>query len=163
MPSPPYPRGSCRERGTAWFGEPLKAAEINSESSEVWLHCVYNTLESNMYCRSVVLTSLLLLSATSGASAAVPNRIVGLLGPAVGYMLSQSDLCKWGMSDRIRRAYDDAFTALGMTQAQRVATWDQALATQQRLADVPGAAKDRMRAETCTDAAHERVERELQD
>jgi hypothetical protein len=116
-----------------------------------------------MHCRAVVLTSLLVLSATSGARAAVPDRIVGLLGPAVGYLLSQSDLCQWGMSDRIRKAYDGAFTAIGMTEAQRMAAWDQASATQGRLGDVPGEAKDRMRTETCTGAARERVEHDLRD
>jgi hypothetical protein len=48
-----------------------------------------------------------------------------------------------------------------MTQAQRAAAWAEASATQRRLADVPGAAKDRMKAETCTSAARERAERGL--
>jgi hypothetical protein len=46
-----------------------------------------------------------------------------------------------------------------MTQTGRAAAWDEASATQRRLADVPGEAKDRMKAETCTSAARERVER----
>ena len=33
----------------------------------------------------------------------MPNSIVALLGPSIGYMLSQSDLCQWGLADRITK------------------------------------------------------------
>lgn len=113
--------------------------------------------------RTILLAALLAFAATPGARAAVPDRITTLLGPSVGYLLSQDELCRWSMGERIRKAYDESFVALGMTQAQRSQAWNQATATQQRLAAVPAEARDRMRADTCTSAARERVEGELRD
>jgi hypothetical protein len=113
--------------------------------------------------RTILLAGVLVAAAATRADAAVPDRIVSLLGPSVGYLLSQSDLCQWGLGDRIRKAYDDGFAAIGMTQAQRSSAWDQASATQRRLAEVPAEAREHMKADTCTSAARERVERDLRD
>ena len=105
-----------------------------------------------------VLVSLLAVSSVGAADAATPNSIAALLGPSVGYMLSQSDLCQWGLADRIRKTYQRDFGAAGMTAAQQASAWEQAAATQKRMADIPGTAKDRMKADTCSAADRERVE-----
>ena len=37
----------------------------------------------------------------SAACAVVPNSIASLLGPSIGYLMAQSDLCGWNLNDRI--------------------------------------------------------------
>ena len=110
---------------------------------------------------AVALASLLATSAVAGADAAVPNSIVALLGPSIGYMLSQSDLCQWGLADRIHKTYQDDFQAIGMTAAQQTTAWEQAAATQKRMTALPVDAKDRMKVDTCAASARQRVEHDL--
>jgi hypothetical protein len=111
----------------------------------------------------VSLAALLVLATAPAAQAAVPQRVVPLLGSSVGYLFSQSDLCRWDLSDRIKGSYQDAFRTMGMTRAQQAVAWEQAAATQQRMADLPAEAKERMRADTCTAASRSRVEHDLAD
>jgi hypothetical protein len=65
----------------------------------------------------------------SAVHAAAPNPVVALLGPAVGYLLSQSDLCEWGLTEKITRTFKSGFGAIGMTAAQQATAWKQAAAT----------------------------------
>jgi hypothetical protein len=43
--------------------------------------------------------------AVSAAGAAVPNPIASLLGPSIGYLQAQSELCGWNLKDKIRATY----------------------------------------------------------
>ena len=112
---------------------------------------------------TAVLGGLLFAAGTTAVKAEVPKPIVALLGPSIGYLLSQSDLCQWGLTDKIRATYRNGFTAIGMTEAQQSAAWAQAAEAQRRMADLPADAKERMKADTCTAVARERVEHELGD
>ncbi|HEY5329327.1 MAG TPA: hypothetical protein VIJ79_05545 [Acidobacteriaceae bacterium] len=113
---------------------------------------------------SVIAVAALLpaLSATT-SHAEVPNSIAKLLGPAVGYLLSQSDLCQWGLTGDIEKTYRNGFKTMGMTAAQQASTWSQAVARRKALADLPASAKARMKADTCTPALRARVEGDLAD
>ena len=99
----------------------------------------------------------------SAASAAVPNSIAALLGPSVGYLMGQSDLCGWGLNDRIRATYQKDFAQIGMTDAQQSAAWQQAQARQSKLASLPPKAQDGMKAGICTSAARAELEKQLAD
>jgi hypothetical protein len=103
------------------------------------------------------------LLAAPSAEARVPNQIVTLLGPSVGYLLSQSDLCQWGLADKIKTTYRDGFKTIGMTAAQQSTAWEQAAEAQKRMVNLPADAKDRMKADTCSPAARGRVEHDLGD
>jgi hypothetical protein len=109
----------------------------------------------------VSLASLLAMSAATAAHAEVPNPIAALLGPSVGYLLFESDLCGWGLTDKIKKTYQDGFKTIGMTAAQQTTAWQQAADTQQRMAGIPPDAKANMKADTCTAAAREHVEHDL--
>ena len=41
--------------------------------------------------------------ALTPANAEVPTAITAVLAPGVGYLLAQSDLCKWGLAEKMRR------------------------------------------------------------
>jgi hypothetical protein len=105
-----------------------------------------------------ILAGLLASSTVRAAVAATPNSIVAVLGPSVGYMLSQSDLCQWNLADRIRKTYQRDFAAIGMTAAQQTSAWEQAAETQKHMTEIPPDAKDRMKADTCSPAERTRVE-----
>jgi hypothetical protein len=62
----------------------------------------------------------------SAAGAAVPNSITSLLGPSIGYLMGQSDLCGWNLNDRIRATFKKDLAQIGMTDAQLAAVWQQA-------------------------------------
>jgi hypothetical protein len=109
---------------------------------------------------SFVLAGLMTLTAAT-ANAAVPSPIVALLGPSVGYLLSQSDLCQWGLNDKITKTYQAGYKTIGMTAAQKAAAWEQAAATQERLTGLSAEAREHMKADTCTPAARARVEKNL--
>jgi hypothetical protein len=108
-----------------------------------------------------IAVATLLVLAASPAGAAVPNSVTALLGPSVGYLLSQSDLCHWNLTERIRETYQHGFKEIGMTSAQQAVVWEEAKAHQMALAGVPAEAKARMKVETCTSAFRARVERDL--
>ena len=95
--------------------------------------------------------------------AEVPNSVAALLGPGVGYLLSQSDLCQWDLTAKIEKTYQDGFKAIGMTAAQQASAWSQAAASRKDLADLPAEAKTRMKADTCTPASRARVEKDITD
>ncbi len=97
------------------------------------------------------------------AGAEVPNSITSLLGPSVGYLLGQSDLCQWDLTDRIEKTYKASFQAIGMTPAQQTAAWAQAKARRNGLNGMPAAAKERMKADTCTPEFRARIEQNLRD
>jgi hypothetical protein len=101
--------------------------------------------------------------AVSAAGAAVPNSVAVLIGPDIGYLMSQSDLCQWGMSAKVQATYQQAFRTMGMTVAQQAAAWDQAKARQADLAKLPADAKARMKADTCTPEAKAHFEHNLAD
>jgi hypothetical protein len=97
------------------------------------------------------------------AGAAVPNSIASLLGPSIGYLMAQSDLCGWGLNDKIRATYQKDFAQIGMTDAQQSAAWQQAQARQAKLTSLPSKAKDGMKAGICTSAARAELEQQLAD
>jgi hypothetical protein len=94
---------------------------------------------------------------------AAPNSVAVLLGPSIGYLLAQSDLCQWDISAKIRKTYDASFKAIGMTDAQQAAAWAQAAERQKVLAGLNNAAKAKMKADTCTPAKRQKVEQDLTD
>jgi hypothetical protein len=99
----------------------------------------------------------------SAASAAVPNSIASLLGPSIGYLMGQSDLCEWNLNDRIRATYQKDFAQIGMTDGQQAAAWQQAQARETKLTSLPPKAKDGMKAGICTSAARAEFEQQLAD
>ncbi len=78
--------------------------------------------------RYVIVTVILSALAAAPAKADAPNSIVSLLGPAVGYLLGQSDLCEWGLNDKIEQTYKASFQAIGMSAAQQASAWEKAKA-----------------------------------
>ncbi len=106
---------------------------------------------------------LLAGAAVSAAGAAVPNSIASLLGPSIGYLQAQSELCGWNLNDRIRATYQKDFAQIGMTDAQQSATWQQAQARKAKLTGLPEKAKDGMKAGICTSAARAEIEQLLAD
>ena len=101
--------------------------------------------------------------AVSAAGAAVPNPIASLLGPSIGYLQAQSELCGWNLKDKIRATYQKDFAQIGMTDAQQSAAWEQAQARETKLTSLPPDAKDGMKAGVCTSAARAELERQLAD
>jgi hypothetical protein len=97
------------------------------------------------------------------AGAEAPNSITSLLGPSVGYLLGQSDLCQWDLTNKIEKTYKASFQAIGMTAAQQTAAWARAKIRQNGLISMPAEAKERMKAETCTPAFRARIEQDLHD
>jgi hypothetical protein len=91
----------------------------------------------------------------------VPNPVVAVLGPSIGYLLAQSELCQWALTEKVRTTYQEAFKQIGMTPEQQATAWAQAVVHQKRLAEIPAEAQARMKAETCTSEAHGRFERDL--
>jgi hypothetical protein len=101
--------------------------------------------------------------AVSSSAAAVPNSIASLLGPSIGYLQAQSELCGWNLNDRIRATYQKDFAQIGLTEAQQSAAWQQAQAREAKLTSLPPEAKDGMRAGICTSDARAELERQLAD
>jgi hypothetical protein len=99
----------------------------------------------------------------SAAGAAVPNSIASLLGPSIGYLMAQSDLCGWDLNDKIRATYEKDFAQIGMTEAQQSAVWEQAQAREGKLTSLPPEAKDGMKAGICTSAARAELGQQLGD
>jgi hypothetical protein len=110
---------------------------------------------------SVVVGGLLVALAVARADAAVPNSITALLGPSIGYLLGQSDLCGWNLNDRIHTTYRNAFQQLGMTEAQKTAVWSDAKARETRLSALPQQAKAGMKANICTSSSRAQLEQDL--
>jgi hypothetical protein len=108
---------------------------------------------------AVLLTGL----TVSAAVAAVPNSTASLLGPSVGYLMGQSDLCGWSLNDKIRATYQKDFAQIGMTDAQQSAAWREAQERETKLTSLPAKAKDGMKAGICTSAARAEVEKQLAD
>jgi hypothetical protein len=93
--------------------------------------------------------------------AAAPDSITSLLGPSVGYLLAQSDLCGWSLNDRIRAVYDKGFQEIGMTEAQQTAVWAEAKARETKLTTLPEKAIAGMKADICTSDMRAQLERQL--
>jgi hypothetical protein len=91
----------------------------------------------------------------------VPNPVTALLGPRLGYVLAQSDLCGWNLADRITATYQADFKATGLTPAQETAVWNDAAASRKALTGLAPAARTRMKAGICTPAARAELERSL--
>jgi hypothetical protein len=99
--------------------------------------------------------------APAPARADAPKPIVSVLGPAVGYLLGQSDLCGWNLTDKIETTYKAGFNAIGLSADQQASVWTQAKARRDGMAGMPPAAQSRMKAETCTDAFRARFEQDM--
>ena len=113
---------------------------------------------------AIVIAGLALpLLASAPAKADAPNAIVSLLGPGVGYLLGQSDLCQWGLTDKIEQTYKASFKIIGLSAAQEAAVWTQAKARRDGMAGMPSEAQARMKADTCTDAFRMRFEQDLKN
>ncbi len=110
---------------------------------------------------SAATSGLLVALAVARADAAVPNSITVLLGPAIGYLLGQSDLCGWNLNDRIRTTYQNDLQQLGMTETQKATVWSDAKARETKLNALPAQAKAGMKAGVCTSAMRAEIEREL--
>ena len=110
----------------------------------------------------IALAGLLPVLAATPTKAA-PNSVAVLLGPSIGYLLAQSDLCQWDISAKMRKTYDASFKAIGMTDAQQAAAWAQAAERQKVLAGLNNAAKAKMKTDTCTPAKRQKVEQDLTD
>lgn len=106
----------------------------------------------------IVPATLLAISVVGAANADTPASIVAVMGPSVGYMLSQNDLCQWDLGDQIRKTYQRDFAAIGMTPQQQSNAWEQASDTQKRMAAIPADGKARMKVDTCTTAEHTRLQ-----
>jgi len=111
----------------------------------------------------IIFIAMLSALAAVPAKADVPNSVVSLLGPSVGYLLGQSDLCEWGLNDKIEQTYKASFQAIGMSAAQQTAAWDMAKARRAGLAGMPADGKARMKADTCTPAFRARFEQDMKD
>ena len=59
-------------------------------------------LENIVRFAAITLAGLLTVTAMTTARAEVPRPIATLLGPAVGDQLFESDLCGWGLTDKIK-------------------------------------------------------------
>jgi hypothetical protein len=112
---------------------------------------------------SPVVGALLAGLTVSAAGAAVPNSIAALLGPSIGYLMGQSDLCGWSLNDRIRATYQKDFAQIGMSDAQQATAWQQAQARETKLTSLPPKAKDGMKAGICTSSARAELEKQLAD
>jgi hypothetical protein len=97
------------------------------------------------------------------AWAAVPNSVVALLGPSLGGLLGQDDLCGWGLAGRIETTYRNDFKSIGLTDAQAAAVWAEAHGRQAEMAKIPADGQARMKAEMCTAAGRQQFERKLAD
>jgi hypothetical protein len=119
-------------------------------------------VENAMRFAVIALTGLLPVLAATPTEAA-PNSVAVLLGPSIGYLLAQSDLCQWDISAKIKKTYEASFKAIGMTDAQQAAAWRQAADRQKELTSLPDATKTKMKAGTCTPGIRQQVERDLTD
>ena len=90
---------------------------------------------------TIAVVTLLPALAATPAGAAVPNSITALLGPTLGYLLAQSDLCQWDLSGKIETTYRSDFKTMGMTAAQQTTAWTQATARRKALAELPADVK----------------------
>jgi hypothetical protein len=79
----------------------------------------------------------------------LPQPVTALIGPGIGYLLAQSDLCQWDMNGQIKAAYQNSFNEMGLSAAQQATIWQAAAARQKKLADLPAAAKAGMKSGTC--------------
>ena len=115
--------------------------------------------------KNTIITASIVLCAFAAepAKADAPNSIVSALGPSVGYLLGQSDLCEWGLSDRIEKTYKASFQAIGMSPLQQSSAWDMAKVRRAGLADMGPEGRARMKADTCTPAFRARFEKDLTD
>ena len=115
--------------------------------------------------KNTIITASIVLCAFAAepAKADAPNSIVSALGPSVGYLLGQSDLCEWGLSDRIEKTYKASFQAIGLSPVQQSSAWDMAKVRRAGLAGMPAEGKARMKGETCTPEFRARFEKGLTD
>jgi hypothetical protein len=119
------------------------------------------TWQKTVRFSAITFVVLCTLAAAVPSRAEVPNSVTALLGPAVGYLLAQSDLCEWGLTAKIEKTYKDAFRTMGMTEEQQANIWLQTTARHQVLTGLPAEARTRMKAETCTPESRARVEKNL--
>jgi hypothetical protein len=113
--------------------------------------------------RYLIISVILSALAAAPSKADAPNSIVSLLGPSVGYLLGQSDLCEWGLTDKIEQTYKASFQAIGMSAAQQSSAWEQAKARRAGLASMPAEGKARMKADTCTAEFRARFEQDMKN
>ena len=110
---------------------------------------------------TVAVVGLLPMLALAPAEAAVPGPVLALLGPGIGYMLNQSDLCQWNMGAQIKTTYQNAFNEMGLTEAEQANVWQDAVRRQKALANLPADAAAGMKSGTCTAASRARLESDL--
>ncbi|MDE2515521.1 MAG: hypothetical protein KGL12_05815 [Rhodospirillales bacterium] len=114
----------------------------------------------------LAIPAMLLVSALAvgpaQAAPKVPNSIAALMGPTIGYLMSQSDLCGWNMTEQMSTTYDAGFKTIGLSAAQQASIWQVAKDRRAALNHLSAGAKAHMKAATCTAAAKARVEANLQ-
>lgn len=111
--------------------------------------------------RVIALAGLLPCLAAGPAAADVPQSIVALLGPSLGHLMAQNDLCGWKLDTKIEGTYKASFQTIGLTQAQQTTVWEKAGFARQGMMSTPAAAQDRMKSEMCTPAIKARIEQDL--
>ncbi|MEJ0020515.1 MAG: hypothetical protein WDN25_28990 [Acetobacteraceae bacterium] len=114
-----------------------------------------------MRIATIALAGLLPVLAATPASAEAPRSVVALLGPSLGHLLAQSDLCGWNLQPKIETTYKASFHKIGLTAAQQTAVWDQAKLRRQGMLSAPDDAKARMKAEMCSPAIRTQIDHDL--
>ncbi len=74
-------------------------------------------------------------------AARCPTQSRQWLGPSVGYLLAQSDLCEWGLTTKIEEAYQHGFKIIGRIAEQQSNAWSQAAARRKALTNLSAEAK----------------------
>lgn len=111
----------------------------------------------------IALAGLLSAFVATQAAADAPRSVVALLGPSLGHLMAQNDICGWNLGARIEATYKAGFTRIGLTAEQQAGVWDRARWAQKGMLSSPDAAKARMKAEMCTPEIRARIEQDLAD
>lgn len=113
------------------------------------------------YFAIATLLLLLILGVPATSAEDLPQPVATLIGPGIGYLLGQSDLCQWNMNGQIKAAYQNSFSEMGLSAAQQAAIWQAAAARQKKLADLPAAAKAGMKSGICGPDFRARAEAQI--
>jgi len=111
--------------------------------------------------RVIILAAVASFVLPAQSMAATPDSIVALLGPSLGGLLAQSDLCGWKIADKIDATYQRSFKQIDMTDTQVTAVWAKAHSRQAEMAKIPSAGKARMKREMCTTESRQQVDHNL--
>ncbi len=128
-----------------------------------WTDCRRLRKAGGMKYLAIAVLLLPVLPMQAALAADLPQPVAALIGPGIGYMLAQSDLCQWGISAQIKTAYQKSFDEMGLSAAQQARIWQAAAMRQKMLSNVPAAAKAGMKRDTCGPDFRARVEAQIAD